>query len=84
MTKAMKKAISDINKAINEREIDNFVDEFDDESNTYYFVKECLAENQLDINKMQEFSDEQQKDYVYNILVFWYGISVEQATKITK
>lgn len=49
MTKAMKKAISDINKAINEREIDNFIDEFDDESNTYYFVKNCLTENQLTV-----------------------------------
>lgn len=81
MTKAMKKAISDINMAIIERKVDNFLDEFDDESNTSYFVKNCLTENQLDINKMQEFSDEQQKDYVYNILVFWYGMPAEQALK---
>ena len=72
MKKAIKKAIADINKAIVENQIDNFAEEFDDGTNTYYFVKECLTENQLDADKMQDFSEEQQKDYIYNILVFWF------------
>ena len=84
MKKQFKKAIADINKAIVENQIDNFAEEFDDSTNTYYFVKECLTENQLDADKMQDFSDEQQKDYIYNILVFWYGMTVEKATAIYK
>ena len=84
MKKAIKKAIADINKAIVENQIDNFAGEFDDSTNTYYFVKECLTENQLDADKMQDFSEEQQKDYIYNILVFWYGMTVEKATAICK
>ena len=50
----------------------------------YYFVKECLTENQLDADKMQDFSEEQQKAYIYNILVFWYGMTVEKAAVICK
>ena len=84
MKKQFKKAIADINKAIVENQIDNFAEEFDDSTNTYYFVKKCLTENQLDADKMQDFSEEQQKDYIYNILVFWYGMTVEKATAICK
>ena len=84
MKKAIKKAIADINKAIVENQIDNFAEEFDDSTNTYYFVKECLTENQLDVDKMQDFSEEQQKDYIYNILVFWYGMTAEKAAVICK
>lgn len=84
MKKQFKKAIADINKAIVENQIDNFAEQFDDSTNTYYFVKECLTENQLDADKMQDFSEEQQKDYIYNILVFWYGMTTEKATEICK
>ena len=84
MKKAIKKAIADINKAIVERNVSNFVEEFWDESNTSYFVNECLTENQLDVDKMQDFSEEQQKAYIYNILVFWYGMTVEKASVICK
>ena len=58
MKKQFKKAIADINKAIVENQIDNFAEQFDDSTNTYYFVKECLTENQLDADKMQDFSEE--------------------------
>ena len=84
MKKQFKKAIADINKAIVENQIDNFAEQFDDSTNTYYFVKECLTENQLDVDKMQDFSEEQQKDYIYNILVFWYGMTAEKAAVICK
>ena len=84
MKKQFKKAIADINKAIVENHIDNFAEQFDDSTNTYYFVKECLTENQLDADKMQDFSEEQQKDYIYNILVFWYGMTAEKAAVICK
>ena len=84
MKKQLKKAIADINKAIVENHIDNFAEQFDDSTNTYYFVKECLTENQLDTDKMQDFSEEQQKDYIYNILVFWYGLPTEKATAICR
>ena len=84
MKKQFKKAIADINKAIVENHIDNFAEQFDDSTNTYYFVKECLTENQLDEDKMQDFSEEQQKAYIYNILVFWYGMTVEKAAVICK
>ena len=29
-------------------------------------------------------NEEQQKDYIYNILVFWYGLPIEKATAICR
>ena len=84
MKKTMEKAIEKINKAIDEREVTDFIEEFWDGAETYYFVKECVTENKLDVEKMKDFSDEQQKDYIYNILVFWYGMPMEKAAGICK
>lgn len=84
MKRAIAKAIADINKAIEERNVTDFVEEFWDGSETYYFVKDCVTDNKLDKNKVKEYFDEYQKAYIYNILVFWYGIPVEKAAAICK
>lgn len=84
MTKRLKKAIVDINKAIEERNISDFISEFWDGSLTYGFVFNCTINNRLDINEIEEYSEELQKNYIYNILVFWLGVPMEKALKICK
>ena len=67
----IKKAVKIINLEIEKRQIENFVSEFYEESETARFVNDCITNNKLDYEKMQEYSKDLQEGYINNIINFW-------------
>lgn len=87
MDKYIKKAVLEINADIERIENNNyneynFLDDFDPDTFTAKFINDCLTNNRLDTDKMGEYSTQQQKDYLHNILTQWKGMPYSKADKM--
>lgn len=69
----VEKLVDMINKEIGFRRIENFIEEFADDTMTYKFVSDCTINNQLDLRKVREWGNNA-LDYMYNIARFWLGL----------
>lgn len=82
MTYGISKAITIINKEIEKRatgdESYNFSDSFAEDSSTGCFVRQCVSYNQLNRVLVDKWSNEQQYNYLHNILRFWYGMPYDE------